>query len=525
MGATTRIPKIPEEEITPLVSDLLAVLQLQAEEIQQLKDEIARLKGQKPKPKIKPSNLEKKTEEKKNKKTKKQRKKRKKTKHLEIDETIRLKPDNLPPGSKLKGYQDYVVQELILNTWNICYRRERWQTPSGDYAMGQLPEKIAGSHFGPTLVSFILYQYYGCHVTQPLIYEQLHELGIDISTGQVNNIITEQKDRFHREKAQILSMGLKMSGHINVDDTGARHKGNNGYCTHIGNEYFAWFESTKSKSRINFLKLLRAEHNDFVINDDALDYMSSQGLPKYQLAKFSKIKSPIFKNDKAWSKSIKSMDITSHRHVRIATEGALVGSIIYHGFNIDMAIISDDAGQFNIFLHGLCWVHAERSIHKLVGFTQKHRKILNETRKAIWELYRSLKKYRQHPTGNDKKALENRFDELFTRKTGFAILDQALKRIYENKTELLLVLDRPDIPLHNNLSEGDIREYVKKRKISGSTRSDTGKKCRDTFTSLKKTCRKLSISFWEYLIDRVSRENLIPPIADVMKSQMAPNAP
>ena len=153
------------------------------------------------------------------------------------------------------------------------------------------------------------------------------------------------------------------------------------------------------------------------------------GLPKYQLAKFSKIKSPIFKDDKAWSKSIKSMGIVSDRHVRIATEGALVGSIIYHGFNRDMAIISDDAGQFNIFLHGLCWVHAERSIHKLVGFTQKHRKILNETRKTIWELYRSLKKYRQHPTGTDKKALENKFDELFTRKTGFALLDQALKRI------------------------------------------------------------------------------------------------
>lgn len=525
MIATTRIPKIPEEQITPLVADLLAILQLQAEEIQLLKDEIARLKGQKPKPKIKPSNLEKNTEGPKPNKTKRRRNKRKKAKNLEIDETIHLKPDNLPPGSRFKGYQDYVVQELIVSTWNIRYRRERWQTPAGDYVIGQLPEKIAGSHFGATLVSFILYQYYGCHVTQPLIHEYLRELGVDISTGQINHIIIEQKDRFHGEKADILSMGLKMSGHINVDDTGARHKGNNGYCTHIGNEYFAWFESTKTKSRINFLKLLRAEHNDFIINDDALDYMSSQGLPKYQLAKLSKIKSPIFKDDGAWSSAIKSIGIVSGRHMRIATEGALVGSIIYHGFNKNMAIISDDAGQFNIFLHGLCWVHAERSIHKLIGFNQKQKEILDKTRTAIWELYRSLKMYRQCPTETDKKALENRFDQLFTTKTGFALLDQALKRIYENKAELLLVLDRPDIPLHNNLSEGDIREYVKKRKISGSTRSDTGKRCRDTFTSLKKTCRKLGISFWEYLLDRVSRINHIPPIADVMKSQMAPQAP
>ena len=96
----------------------------------------------------------------------------------------------------------------------------------------------------------------------------------------------------------------------------------------------------------------------------------------------------------------------------------------------------------------------------------------------------------------------------------------ALNRIFQNKSELLLVLSRPDIPLHNNLSERDIREYVKKRKISGSTRSDVGKRCRDTFTSLKKTCRKLGISFWKYLIDRVEYQNKYPPLAEIMESQM-----
>jgi len=85
----------------------------------------------------------------------------------------------------------------------------------------------------------------------------------------------------------------------------------------------------------------------------------------------------------------------------------------------------------------------------------------------------------------------------------------------------LLVLERPDIPLHNNSSERDIREYVKKRKISGSTRSDPGRRCRDTFTSLKKTCRKLGVGFWEYLEDRVSGENSIPWLPDLLKQRQA----
>jgi len=78
-----------------------------------------------------------------------------------------------------------------------------------------------------------------------------------------------------------------------------------------------------------------------------------------------------------------------------------------------------------------------------------------------------------------------------------------------NKQELLLVLERPDLPLHNNLSEGDIREYVKRRKISGGTRSDEGRRGRDTFASLKKTCRKLGVSFWRFLNDRVRGEEEI----------------
>ena len=520
MSITTRFPKIPEEQITPLMAELLELIQLQREEIQFLRDEIARLKGQKPRPNIKPSRLETASKRSKTKK-RKRRSKKSKTKKIEIHEVVSLKPDSLPEGSKLKDYQEYIVQDIVLGNWNTCYRRQRWQTPSGEYVLGQLPEHATGSHFGSTLTAFVLYQYHGCHVTQPLIKEQLHELGVNISTGQINNIIINNKDRFHDEKDQILSTGLKVSGYINVDDTGARHNGQNGYCTHIGNEYFAWFKSTDSKSRINFLNLLRCEYTDFVLNDQALLYMAEQKLPKYQLSKLSCLKNKIFKNEIRWNNFLKRQKIKTKHHHRIATEGALIGSITHHGFNPDLAIISDDAGQFKVFVHGLCWVHAERNIQKLVGYNDRQNQLLDKTKTDIWKFYRALKKYRRNPSEPQKLKLETRFDSIFAQKTGFARLDIALKRIYQNKSELLLVLSRPDVPLHNNLSERDIREYVKKRKISGSTRSDVGKRCRDTFTSLKKTCRKLEISFWQYLIDRIEYQNKYPPLAKIMESQLS----
>ncbi|MBF0463015.1 MAG: transposase [Magnetococcales bacterium] len=116
------------------------------------------------------------------------------------------------------------------------------------------------------------------------------------------------------------------------------------------------------------------------------------------------------------------------------------------------------------------------------------------------------------------KDIRGRFDELCATKTCYPDLNEALKRLHRNKDELLLVLDKPWLPLHNNLSESDIREYVQKRKISGGTRSADGRRCRDTFASLKKTCRKHSISFWEFLKDRIGNLNRIPFLPDVIRN-------
>jgi len=522
------IPAIPEEEKSPFVVQLLAVIEHQSsiidqlkEQIQQLKDEIARLKKQPPKPDIKPSSLGKKKKGK-PKKLKGKRpgsKKRHKTAKLEIHKTKPIEPEYIPDGSEFRYYKDFVVQDIVIEPCNTRFRLKVYQTLDGGYVTGKLPAYLNNEHFGPTLISFILYQYYHCHVTQPLLLEQIDELGIDISKGKLNNIIIENKDRYHQEKDRILATGLEVSSYINVDDTGARHKGKNGYCTHIGNEYFSWFESTESKSRINFLKLLRAGHSDFAINVDAICYMESNKLPQRPLEAIIENKDAIFANDSQWNDFLSQNGIVKDRHVKIATEGVLIGSIIEHGISDYLVIVSDDAGQFNVLLHALCWIHANRAIDKIIPFTDQAQKDLKIVKDQIWQLYDGLKQYKEKPTAAEKKRLEIFFDDIFTQKTDSAMLNIALGRIFSNKSELLLVLERPDIPLHNNGAENAIREYVKKRKISGSTRSEDGRRCRDTFTSLKKTCRKLGVSFWQYLQDRIKKIDIIPDLSDLIRQR------
>jgi len=490
------------------------------EELQRLKDEIAHLKGHKSKPKIRPSALEKGDSEKPSHGTPRPgSKKRQKTTTLEIHDTEYISVEEVPPGSRFKGYQEYTVQDIEIRPHNTRYLIERWETPDGSLLSGVLPVEVQGSHFGPTLVSYILYQYNQCHVTQPLLLEALHEWGIDISAGQIDRLLTEDNGSFHAEKAGLLSAGLSVSDYIHVDDTGARHQGKNGYCTHIGNEFFAWFESTSSKSRINFLQLLRAGYEDYVLDEEAMEYLESSALPRSLLPRLRSDSPQHFVDEKAWEGHLDELEITTPRHRQVATEGALLGSVLFHGVPKSLAIVSDDAGQFNLLEHALCWVHAERTIDKIIPYGEAPRQALQETRTRIWELYKDLKAYKQQPTQEDKTALEARFDTIFTTPTCSTPLNLALQRLHANKAELLLVLERPEIPLHNNLSESDIREYVKRRKISGSTRSEKGRQARDTFISLKKTCRKLGISFWKYLTDRIGHLDHIPPLPELIRQQ------
>jgi hypothetical protein len=508
------------EEQRKLIEKLSKQLQTQQERIEQLEAELRAKKKLKGKPRLsasilnQPESLEPKPE-----KRAGSEKKSKKS-SFEIDEEITIQPENIPENAKFNGYRSYDVQELIIKRHNIRFELAEYITEDGTTVVGELPKEYQGRHYGPGLVCYVMYQHYQCRVPQPLIYEQLREWGIEISTGQVNRLLNEEHQIFEQEQHQVLKAGLETATHIHTDDTGARHNGKNGYCTVIGNDNFAYFHSSDSKSRENFLEILQAGSEKYVLNEDAKVYLKNYQLPQKHLIEIDYSDEPLATTKKEWQEHLLSSGIKGAKTVRILTEAALIGGLNIAGRSEPLRILSDGAGQFNVMQHGLCWVHIERGLRKLEGDNDQERENIIEMQGLLWDYYQELKQYQQQPSHEISLSLQDKFNEVFGRcYIRHGLLNNVLNQIMNRKIELLRVLDCPEFPLHNNAAETDIREYVTRRKISGGTRSELGRKARDTFVGLKKTCRKLGLSFWNYLTSRLHGSEQVISLSDLIRAQ------
>jgi len=522
---------LSNDELIGLVEQLLAEVAALRERVgvletenTALREENARLKGLKGRPKLKPSGMEKATNGGQGKSRGKKAKRAKRHSPV-INEEHKLSVD-VPAGSRFKGYDDFVVQEFRLEGRVVRYRRERWLTPEGQLVVAPLPAGLRG-HFGPELVRFILLQHHQGQVTTDRIVLLLNSLGLSISKRQVLRLLNDGVDAFCDEAYAVLRVGLESADWITVDDTGARHRNRNGVTTHIGDDRFTFFKTTFSKSRKNFLELLRAGYQDYVINVEALAYMRERHLVSAVIDQLDGHAQKVFANEAAWSGHLDQFGISQLPHagsgvhpdpIKIATEGALWGSIQAHGLLRNTVIVSDGAGQFRLDDHADCWIHAERLVHKLDSFNDNQRRAIEIKRELIWWLYRDLKLYKEEPSRKRATQLKARFKRIFKRKTGFISLDRLLERLLDRMDDLLRVLERPEIPLHTNGSENDIRCHVIKRKISGGTRSEAERDARDAFLGLMKTCQKLGVSFFDYLGHRldVQATPIVPPLKDLI---------
>lgn len=572
------------DEMANTIDGMANTLAIQKELIQQLRDEIARLKGQKPKPDIKPSKLEGQnrkpdwhkrigphdgprktvlfslwvyveTLERRSlhvslsaiatavltlqtrsleiaqlarrviKKVRRigkpgqsKGKPRGKKTSLQIHETPVIQPINIPKGAVFKGFKRYTVQDIVFEPYNIQYQLARWQLPDGRYIAGELPKDVHG-HYGPELVAYILHQYNACRVTEHLLLDQLRARGILISAGQLNNILIENKDAFIEEVAELLPVAAKAEGQVQTDDTGGRHKGKNQYTTVIGNSLFSIFATTESKSKINFLQLLQGGKKEYLINEDTLDYLRQTKVPSYFPGYIALSLESKFMTLTCWEQFLKERNITSEVEVRFLTEAALYASVIATGIPRDLGVHSDDAGQFDVFVHSLCWIHEERHYRKLIMTTDEARADLERVIDQIWAIYQDLKMYKKRPNEGSRGGIEKKFDEIFQQTTSSATLNHQLEKTHKKKQELLRVLTRPETPLHNNSSETDARAAKIKLKISGGTRSDEGQRVRDTFLSLQQTCLKLGVNFIAFLRDRVRGLYVIPRLASIVRER------
>ena len=343
-------------------------------------------------------------------------------------------------------------------------------------------------------------------------------MGCSISEGSLSNILTKGHDIFHQEKEELLEAGLTCSDYLQADDTGARHKGKNGYCLFVGNPYFSYFHSSESKSRINFLRCLQGQQQLYLLNSVAIDYMKNQvDVSKKWIAVLSKGGEKRFSTEEGWKSFLNNIGCTATQQRRWMTEGVLKAALMLNHRLENLMIHSDGARQFDTaFQHSLCWYHAGRNMDKLIPGNDLERTVRDTVQDQYWCLYDDIEAYQKKPTDKDKQKLYQDFDRWVTQRVDYPALQAELGKLMVVREDLLLVLEYPWLPLHNNLSERQIREYVKRRKVSGGTRSKLGRKCRDTFASLKKTCKQHGVSFANYLKDRLTGTNLIPRLRELI---------
>lgn len=501
-----------------------ALTKLKAEH-QAVKDELAQVKKLPPRPPQKPSGMDKATEGgggggKSPAGERSSRRRGSQLDKLAIGATVVVKAQ-APAGSRHKGYEDIVVQDLSLSPQVTLYRRERWETPAGERIIAELAPGIVGG-YGPNLHRFVLALHFCGQVTCDRIVALLNGMGVIISKRQVVRLLTIKLETFRAEDGAVLQAGLN-GAYVTVDDTGARHAGKSGYTTQIGADTFTVFRTGPSKSRLSFLSRLCGSTAFYVINDAALAYMKDRQLPQALIDTLAGHEERIFPSSEAWQRHLQALGVTEFKLTTdpftIASEGALFGAIRHQGLLPDTVIVSDDAGQFRVGVHALCWVHAERLVHKLVPANDRQRNAVEIAKRMIWWFYRSLKQYKLAPSPQQAEVLRARFDRIFKRRsTGYVMLDRLLRRLFRHKQALLRVLDRPEIPLNTNASENDIRAFVTKRKISGGTVSSKGRDARDIMLGLAKTCMKLKVSFYHFLGSRLGIQGThIPPLAELIR--------
>ncbi len=447
-----------KEATKELFRKLLNFIELQAQwiqqlkiENQQLKDEVARLKGSKGKPKIAPNipYLEPKQAP-----TDKPKKWSKESKNprIKIDRVVWLdiESDILPPDAIYVGYEPVIIQNIKLQTDNIEYRRGHYYSKSLDkHYYAELPKDVQNTQFGSDLKALIATFYYAGRVTENKIHRILTDFGIFISEGEISNMLTKEKhDIFSAEKAAIFETGMRRARYFQTDSTGARHSGKNGDMHYIGNVEFSTYFIEDNRKRETIRKRL--------------------GL----------------------------------------LEGVLTPT----------PMITDSARQYNGIAchHGHCWLHEIQHYVKLKPYLDYHRSILEKFIASLWEFYDLLKIFKSQPTVDLGRIIEQRFESLFTTTTGYFELDKRIASTYNDRDKLLMALDFPEIPLHNNGSEIAVREGVLKRKISYGTRSELGRAAWENMLSILDTCRKQKVVFYLYVKDIYSNNFSMPRLADMI---------
>lgn len=530
------LSNIQEENARELIVRLMNLIEAVSADLrnaqaenQRLRDENNRLKGEQGKPKIKgnkpkplPSNYS--SEQERRKPKPRQKRSKKATIKIHREQTLEVDRTTLPEDAEFKGYEDVVVQDVVFRADNVCFHKAKyWADSTGKTYLAELPLAYQGQ-FGPGLKALTLTLYYGGGMSEPKILDLYENIGVQISPGQLSNQLIKGQEPFHAEKEEVCEAGLGSSPWQHTDQTSTRVDGQNQHCNIVCNPLYTIYTTTPKKDRLSVLDVLRnGRERRFRLNDEALGYLESTPLSKatrnWLVAECS---------DRDWDEQtfVERLDsnwpkLNEQQRQAILSAAAVAAYHAEVGLPIVRLLLCDDAPQFKWIAEelALCWVHEGRHYKKLMPVLVPHVNLLEDFRKQFWDFYDELLAYQQQPTQEESARLEQEFDKLFSTRTGFDALDARITKTKANKDSLLMVLKHPEIPLHNNPAELEARQRVRKRDISFGPRTQEGVKAWDTFMSLAATAKKLDISFYQYIHDRVSKANEIPSLASLIETR------
>jgi hypothetical protein len=514
-----------------LVEELAGENRKLREKEQQLRDEINWLKGEQGKPKIKPnkkqspSGKDDYSSERERRKPKKRKKASKKAEiKVDREEVARVEPSQLPADAVFKGYESVVVQDIKIETNNVRFLKEKFHSPSKHKTyLAELPAGYDGQ-FGPGIKAMTIVLYYAINTSEPKINEFYEHVGISISEGQISNLLIKKQDDFHAEKESMYIAGLGSSRWQHLDDTGVRVNGVNEHIQIVCNPLYTAYVTTAKKNRLAVLEALLNGHElAFRLNVTAYTWLDQVGVPASVVAELQQFPQNQTLNQAQFTalldECLPKLGLQRRRHILEAA--AVAAYRAQQEFPVIELPLCDDAPQFKRLTEelALCWVHDGRHYKKLNPVVAYYHQLLDDFLGRYWDYYDELLAYKQNPSPQETKRLSQSFDDLFSKVTGYDALDERIAKTKAKKASLLMVLKHLEIPLHNNPVELEARRRVRKRDVSFGPRTDDGKKAWDTFMSLAATTKKLGVSFYQYVYDRVSGTNEIPQLADLIAQQ------
>lgn len=440
---------------------------------------------------------------------------------LRIDRTVTVSVDPaiLPPDAVFKGYEEVIIQDLIVRTDTVLFRKQKYYSPStGRTYLAELPPGYEGG-FGPEMKALAISMSFGSNVSEAKIREFFGQAGVTISSGGVSNLLIRGQEGFHEEKSEVFAAGLRSSPWQHLDETGTSVKGVGFSCHVVCNPLYTAYFTLPSKGRPSVIEALRGGKAPlYVLNAEAYDRLEAAHLPKRVLRGVETL---------PWGEFLTADALLARLSTALPNAGPLQRTKIVDALGLasyhteegrPRLLLCDDAPQFKELTEelGLCWIHEGRHYKKLQPYLPRHQRQLADFLKEFWDYYRDLGDYRNHPSEGEKVRLSEQFDELFGTVTGYEPLDARIALTRAKKTELLAVLDHPEIPLHNNPAELGARRRVRKRDVSFGPQTQEGTRAWDTFMTLAATSAQLGISFYDYLKDRITRAGRIPPLATLI---------